>query len=87
TISSGFRLAEEDLSLRGPGEFFGTAQHGIPALKAGNLIHDIDIIQKARSAAESLSGGDPHLWAPSNQPLKIALLSAYSGRLSLLNIG
>ncbi|MCX5778087.1 MAG: ATP-dependent DNA helicase RecG [Elusimicrobia bacterium] len=87
TISSGFRLAEEDLSLRGPGEFFGTAQHGIPALKAGNLIHDIDIIQKARSAAESLSGGDPHLWASSNQPLKIALLSAYSGRLSLLNIG
>jgi ATP-dependent DNA helicase RecG len=87
TTSNGFRLAEEDLALRGPGEFFGTAQHGIPALKAGNLIKDIDIIQTARSVAQSLVEQDPKLVSANNQLLKTVLLRSYADRLSLLNIG
>ena len=51
-VSSGFELAEEDLRLRGPGQFFGSRQHGIGDLKIANVLRDTDILMKAREAAK-----------------------------------
>lgn len=52
TTSDGFKLAEADLNMRGPGQFFGTLQHGLPDLKIADVLGDMDILFKAREAAE-----------------------------------
>ncbi len=57
----GFIIAEKDLELRGPGEFFGTRQHGLPELKIANLYRDIDILKKAQTAARQLLEMDRQL--------------------------
>jgi len=49
--NSGFALAEEDLKLRGPGQFFGSMQHGLADLKIADVLNDLDILLKARDAA------------------------------------
>jgi len=49
--TDGFRIAERDLELRGPGEFFGTRQSGLPSLRVANLLRDADILETARSEA------------------------------------
>jgi ATP-dependent DNA helicase RecG len=49
--SDGFKIAEKDLEIRGPGEFFGTRQSGLPALRVANLVRDIDILETARREA------------------------------------
>jgi len=69
SIHDGFRLAEEDLRLRGPGEYFGTRQTGMPDLKTARL-SDIDIIEKARGEAARLLEVDPELAAPEHALLR-----------------
>lgn len=54
TSNDGFELSEVDLDLRGPGDFFGTRQHGIPELKIANLYKDIDILKLAQEASKKL---------------------------------
>ena len=80
----GFKIAEEDLRLRGPGEFFGTRQHGLPELKVADLIEDFDLLRMARRDAFEIVSEDPDLSAPHHQRLRHEVLRAYQGRLDLL---
>lgn len=59
--SDGFRIAEEDLKIRGPGEFFGRRQHGLSELKIGNPLTQMRLLKKAREEAVKLVGNDPLL--------------------------
>lgn len=61
TTADGFKLAEEDLKLRGPGQFFGEAQHGLPDLKIADVFRDIEILIAARDAAEKFITDDENL--------------------------
>jgi ATP-dependent DNA helicase RecG len=57
--SDGFYIAEMDLKLRGPGEFFGTKQSGLPALRIANIIRDQDILELARGEAQAFISNPP----------------------------
>ncbi len=57
--NDGFYIAEMDMKLRGPGEFFGTRQSGMPALRIGNIVRDGDILEIARSEAEAFVAHPP----------------------------
>jgi len=85
--SSGFDVAEADLDLRGPGEFFGTAQHGLLDLKAGNIIRDAGLIEQAKSTAAGIVDKDPELKTREYSKLRTELIRKYSGRLDLLMVG
>lgn len=61
TTNDGFKLAEEDLKLRGPGQFFGEAQHGLPDLKIADVFRDLELLLKARDAAEKFITDDENL--------------------------
>jgi len=82
-ISDGFRLSEEDLKLRGPGEVMGVQQHGIPAFKLGNLVQDARLIQQARLAAEEILQTDVDLALPEHRKLKQAINSHHGDRPAL----
>ncbi len=68
--TDGFQIAEEDLKLRGPGEFLGTKQSGLPELKLANIIWDKDLMALARTSAFDLIEKDPQLRAPQNSMIK-----------------
>ena len=59
--NDGFKIAEVDLELRGPGEFFGTKQHGLPEMKIANIVQDWKLLQAAREEAFELVNDDPQL--------------------------
>ena len=61
SIDDGFKIAEEDLKLRGPGDFFGSTQHGVPRLKIANPLTDLELLQDARTHAFNIIKGDPQL--------------------------
>jgi ATP-dependent DNA helicase RecG len=80
----GFKIAEEDLRLRGPGEFFGTRQHGLPELKVADLAEDFELLRLARRDAFAIVKDDPALEAPHHQQLRRQVLRAYADRLELM---
>ena len=67
--ADGFRIAEEDLKLRGPGDFFGRRQHGLPALRMADLNTDTRVLKEARDAAAALLSADPDVSRPEHRPL------------------
>jgi ATP-dependent DNA helicase RecG len=81
--TDGFRIAEEDLRLRGPGEILGTRQHGIPELKLADLFLDFKLLEKTRDDAFRLVAADPGLAAPEHAALKRELLRRLGDRLEL----
>jgi ATP-dependent DNA helicase RecG len=85
--TDGFALAEEDMKLRGVGEFFGTRQHGLGELRFGNLIADGDLLRQARKDAFALVAGDPGLRRPEHALLRAAVLERYGKTLDLAAIG
>ena len=67
--TDGFQIAEEDLKLRGPGDFFGQRQHGLPQLRIADLAGDMRVLKEAQLAAQELLERDPGLKLPEHAPL------------------
>ena len=68
--SDGFAVAEQDLKLRGPGDFFGSRQHGLPEMHIAELTGGMDTLREAQSAAESVMAAHPGLSGPELAPLR-----------------
>jgi len=85
--NDGFRIAEEDLVIRGPGEFLGTRQSGLPDFRVANILRDGKILNQARQEAFSLVEMDPDLSRPGHRPLAKALRERWKGRLELARVG
>jgi ATP-dependent DNA helicase RecG len=81
----GFRIAEEDLRLRGPGEFFGTRQHGLPEFHVADLTRDYEVLRVARADAFELLDRDPVL--ESWPRLRDEFRRRFSGRFALYEVG
>ena len=68
--NDGFKISEEDLRLRGPGDFFGSRQHGLPEMHVADLGADVNVLQKAQQEAALLLAEDPGLDAPEHRALR-----------------
>ena len=68
--SDGFVISEEDLKMRGPGDFFGARQHGLPKMKIADMSENIDILRQAQLCAEEILRRDEKLTAPENKGLR-----------------
>jgi len=77
--NDGFEIAEEDLRIRGPGEFYGTRQSGVPSLRIANILRDVDILEKSREDAFAFVKDDPHLASAGHRPLKDTVLKRFEG--------
>lgn len=71
--NDGFKISEKDLEIRGPGEFLGTRQHGLPSMKAGNLKYDMQILRDAHEAAFEILKNDPELTLEENKNLRLRI--------------
>lgn len=85
--TDGFEIAETDLRLRGPGEFFGTRQHGLPELRTADLAGDSRVLLEARDEAFSIYGEDPQLLSEKNKTIRKVFLSRYKESLELAGVG
>ena len=80
--NSGFMIAEEDLLLRGPGDFFGVEQHGLPDFKVANLYEDSELLKEAYRLCDALFKQDPDLSKPENQVIMREFKRRYGERLT-----
>ena len=78
--NDGFKIAEEDLRLRGPGDFMGTKQSGLPSFKVGDLMLDVRILARARDVAFGLVDKDPDLSLPEHLSIAKELKTRWTGR-------
>jgi len=85
--NDGFRISEEDLSIRGPGEFMGTRQSGLPDFRVASIMRDGKILNQARDAAFDVLERDPRLEKKEHALLRRVLLRRWGGRLDLVKTG
>lgn len=78
--SDGFRIAEADLKLRGPGDFLGTKQSGLPDFKVADIVEDQLLLMNAKKVAQEIIHEDPELNKPENSDLKIVFLPYFNER-------
>jgi ATP-dependent DNA helicase RecG len=83
----GFALAEMDFEQRGPGDLFGTQQHGLPPLRIADLRRDHALLGEARRAAQKLFAADPGLKEPAHSRLRRQMLVRYGSALELGDVG
>ncbi len=83
----GFKIAEADLEIRGPGEIFGTRQHGVLNLKLADLTEDSPILELARKKAFSLIDDDPELLLTENRMIHEQYKKRYAGQIGLIEVG
>jgi len=84
--NNGFEISETDLKIRGPGEFFGTRQHGLPDLKIANLYKDISILKKAQEACIEVLNMDPNLEKEEHQLLKSRIHQLFSEKIKEISL-
>ena len=75
--SDGFFIAEEDLKLRGPGEIFGTRQHGLPDLNISDLARHLNVLEHAKAQAKSIIEDDPFLIKEKNKILRRRVIKLF----------
>jgi ATP-dependent DNA helicase RecG len=85
--TDGFELAEMDFQLRGPGDLFGTQQHGLPPLRIADLRRDQAVLEEARREAKQLFAADPGLTNPDHARLRRQMLVRYGNVLELSDVG
>jgi ATP-dependent DNA helicase RecG len=85
--NDGFAIAEVDLSLRGPGDFFGTRQSGLPEFRVANILTDSSLLHDARTDALALVESDPHLTRDDHRRLADDLRSRFHDELAILQVG
>lgn len=84
--SDGYIISRKDLEIRGPGEFFGTRQHGIPQLKIANLYNDMDILKKAQTAALDLIKKDQDFTMKEHFLLKKKIINEFGEKINILSL-
>ena len=84
--NDGFKIAEYDLEIRGPGEFMGAKQSGLPGFKMANLVRDFELLKKARDSAFEVLEKDPKLKLLENKLLREELLKSH-GPQALAGVG
>lgn len=85
--NDGFKIAEKDLKIRGPGEFFGTRQSGIPELSSPDLIMNTKLLVRARDEAVRLLEDDQNLQKPKNDIIRRSILTRYKDKMVLTEAG
>jgi len=83
--NDGFKIAEEDLALRGPGDFFGSRQHGLPQFKAANLTMDVGIMKEAREAAEATLADPAYVHDPSFPVMEARIRNLFKEDANIFN--
>lgn len=78
STTDGFKISEEDLKMRGPGDFFGNAQHGLPPLKIADIACNMELMNKAQTCAKELLLADPTLSKPQNRALKMDIMRLFN---------
>lgn len=83
--NNGFVIAEEDLKIRGPGDFFGTAQHGLSKFEMQNIINDVNVVQEVQLLSKQLTTDNPYLQGDEYKNLKIEIINLFKDENIVFN--
>jgi len=87
STTDGFKIAEQDLEIRGIGDFFGTRQHGLPPLRLARIPQDMELLQMARRDAREMIDQDPDLSEPGHKRLKSIMMKQHGKTMGLIDVG